>query len=225
MGTMLTPRLPDEPCLIISDGSLGSLVLSALVSESDRIRNDGSKSLVYPAMWSVGRDHEDVLPSVDRATQDHAESYGLEIVSDRAGYPSGDEPGAMSTIEGAGLHETRLLLDACSIALARGIRRVVWGAQIHDGAGSFSRLDLIARALDRATLSGRLATLDAPGDGGVEVVVETPIADMSDEQLVELALDLSVAHATCWWGSVSHPIADELARRFEPLLKREALGA
>lgn len=222
---MLTPRLPTEPCLIIGDGSLGSLVLCALAGEASRLRPSDQRSLLYPAMWTRGRDHEDVLPAVDRATQAHASLYNLDLVTDRAGYPSGDDGVGMDTETGAGTHETRLLLDACSIAMGRGIRKVVWGVQIDgdEGMGT-ERIDRIALVLDRAILVGRLATLDAPGSGAVEVVVETPLADLTDQQVVDLALDLSVAHDTCWWRGVSHPLADEQARRFEDLLVGASAG-
>lgn len=222
---MITPRLPSEPCLVIADGSLSSLVLCALSGEMARLRRSDEKSLLYPAFWTRGRDQEDVLPAVDRATQTHASLYGLELVTDRAGYPSGDDEMGMDTDSGAGTHETRLLLDACSIAMSRGIRKVVWGVQI-DGEdhGGTERIERIARALDRAILVGRLATLDAPSSGAVEVVVETPLADLTDQQVVDLALDLSVAHDSCWWRGVSHPLADEQSRRFEDLLSGVRVG-
>lgn len=213
-----------EPCLIIGDGSLGSLVLCAMAGEVSRLRSSDQRSMLYPASWARGRDHEDILPSVDRAMQTHATLYNLDLVTDRAGYPSADDDAGMETETGVGTHETRLLLDACSIAMSRGIRRVVWGVQIDEEGEGTSRLDRIARVLDRAILVGRLATLDAPSSGAVEVVVETPLADLTDRQVVDLALDLSVAHDTCWWRGVSHPLADTQARRFEDLLVGAGAG-
>lgn len=201
---MLTPRLPERACLLVSDGNLGSLVLAALLAES-RDKDSDQPSLIYPAWWTHDDDAEAVFPAVDRALERYAELYGFDLVTDRAGYPDLTSPGTTDPALWAGFHQTRLLLDACELAATRGIRTVVWAAQTE--SSSDRRTDEITTVIDRALLVARLATLDAQRSGDVEVNIETPIVDLDDSQILDLASDLSVPLDAGWWRDSPHEIA------------------
>jgi len=209
---MLTPRLPDDRCLLISDGSLGALVLTALLSEARR--EEGEPSLIYPGWWGETEDLDALIPLVDRSLEQAAAFGGFELVRDRAGYPDLEEIGAARGAVVSGMHRTRLLLDACAVAIEHGIRTVVWSVQIRDD--DEDRLTRVGDAIDRALLAARLATLDAEERGGIEVRMLTPIVDLADDQVLDLATDLSVPVESGWWRGPDHPIAERERGRWSP---------
>ena len=208
---MLTPRLPDDRCLLISDGSPGSFVLCSLLAEA-RSADGGEPTLIYPGWWGATEDLDALLPGVDRSLERAARFAGFDLITDRAGYPDLDELRAARDGVASGMHRTRMLLDACAIALERGIRSVVWGVQIPEDTPD--RLGRIGDAIDRALLAARLATLDAEERGGVEVQILTPIVDLADDQIMDLAIDLSVPLDAGWWNEADHPIADHERERW-----------
>ncbi len=93
------------------------------------------------------------------------------------------------------------LLAAAHIAATVGRRRLVWGVQ-YPYLGSEPDLDSIATTVDRTLLISRLASLDLWDDPEAkvpEVLIETPLVDLSDEQVADLASDMSVPWQTVWW--------------------------
>jgi hypothetical protein len=99
--------------------------------------------------------------------------------------------------------ESRLLLDSCALAKAEGCERVVWPVWC---AGE---VDGIALALDRARLVSTLASLDARRGG---IAIETPVLDLLESQLAELAIDVGVPGQAGW-------IVDENEARWLSLLR------
>ncbi|MBX3407227.1 MAG: 7-cyano-7-deazaguanine synthase [Phycisphaeraceae bacterium] len=102
------------------------------------------------------------------------------------------------------------LLRAAEIGAARGLSRIVW--PVHLGGGTSSAA--MTTAADRAAQVSQLALLDLPRAGGPRTLeIETPLLDLSDAQVLELALDLDVplprlrdavsgleaAGGSCWW--------------------------
>lgn len=85
--------------------------------------------------------------------------------------------------------ETRMLLDACSLARANRCARVVW--PIFCAA----EVDPIALALDRARLVSTLAALDARPRG---LPIDTPVLDLTESQLADLAIDVGVPSQAGW---------------------------
>jgi hypothetical protein len=67
--------------------------------------------------------------------------------------------------------------------------------------------DTLADVCDRALLAGQLVGLDvarlgSAGDGAPMAKglrIETPYADLTDAQLMDLALDMDVPLHACWW--------------------------
>jgi hypothetical protein len=145
----------------------------------------------------------------DRAVRRQAEAYGAVYVGMGAG--AGVTPSDGGT---PGAARTATLIEAGTLALANGCRRVIWPVQ--DGGETpddLASVESIGRELDRALLAGRLVSLEAPEAGLPEVRFETPFVDLSDRQLAELADDLAVPVETCrWWGAGVGPAAAERAR-------------
>lgn len=206
MGIMQIPRFPDDPCLLISDAGLGSLVLAAMASE----QSCKDLTRIYPAWWTSQTDMDIRIPAIDRAIQMQGDLLSLQVIADHAGYPEDATPrSAQSSI---GTHQTRMLLDAATLAMQLGLKRVVWPIRAIGPSRSENSEELIYHigvAIDRALLTARLATLDAQEHGGVEVTIETPIVDLTNHELSDLAADLNVPINACWWTDTSLPDAAE----------------
>lgn len=201
---MQIPRFPNEPCLLITDAGLGSLVLSAMAAEQPN--KDATR--LYPAWWTSQDDMDIRIPAIDRAIEMQADLLSLQLIRDRAGYP--EEAGPRSNPASLGTHQTRMLLDAATVAIELGLKRVIWpirAAEPSDDSNEVANLDTIATAIDRALLAARLATLDAQEHGGVEVIIETPIVDLTNHELSDLAADLNVPINACWWSDTTLPDA------------------
>jgi len=182
--------------LVISDGSVAGLVASAIASE-EMVRRENLGVQETPIVLLVPG------PGVERglaaqAVARQCEAYGL-VNAERLG---AEDRGAVGGSDiGEGLRRSGVLLRAGAVALANGCRRVIWPVQ--DGEetpGEPARVGQVARELDRALLAGRLVSLEAEDAGLPEVTFETPFVDLSDEQLADLAVDLSVPLEMCWWA-------------------------
>jgi hypothetical protein len=124
----------------------------------------------------------------------------IERQADLAGARVLDEPIEQASDDFA---ETRLLLDACSLARANRCTRVVW--PIFCAA----QVDPIAIALDRARLVSTLAALDARPKG---LPIDTPVLDLTEGQLADLAIDVGVPSQPGW-------LADEHESHWLTLLR------
>lgn len=122
--------------------------------------------------------------------------------------------------DGSGAGQSRALLAAAQTAAELGIRRVLWAVQ-YPLIGAEPDLDRIAATVDRCLLVSRLVSLDLwdhPSPSVPEVRVETPLVDLSDGQLADLALDLGAPIMSAWWmAGVGEPSQRE-QHRWLPLL-------
>lgn len=110
---------------------------------------------------------------------------------------------------------TAMLLTAVRAAGRLGLDRVLWPVLGQDAVG--------ADAPERARLVSQLAAFDAPDGRSIRVL--TPLADLTDAQVLELALDLDApldAGACVWtererWGAAWRDVAPQhpLAKSFE----------
>lgn len=207
---MQIPRYPTERCLLITDSGLGSLILTAMASEQSSIQSSStdpnSKSTLYPAWWTSCTDMDIRIPVIDRAVEMQADLLSLPLLRDNAGYPESDAGTQAQSVTSMGAHQNRMLLDAATLAITMGIKRVVWPIHSNSpqsGQDQIDHLEQIGQAIDRALLTARLATLDAPDYGGVEVMIETPLVDLSDSQLSDLAVDLNIPIHTCWFSGTN----------------------
>lgn len=207
---MQIPRYPDDPCLIITDAGLPALILTAMLSEQQPSK-DQQRSTLYPAWWTSQTDMDIRIPAIDKAVDMQADLLSLTVVRDLAGYPEEATDQSQTTL---GIHQTRMLLDAATLAIKLGFKRVLWPIQIPETADDPQRLNEISTAIDRAILTARLATLDAQSQGGVEVTIETPLVDLTDQQLAEIAADLNVPISSCWWTDTTLPDAQDQFTRW-----------
>jgi len=105
--------------------------------------------------------------------------------------PGGSES-ATSDRQTAPHQKTWTLLQAVSAAASRGCARVVWPIR------SGEDLDKGAEAADRALLLARLVAIDT-GPGESPVRIETPLLDLTLDQLLDLAKELDAPIDASWW--------------------------
>lgn len=213
---MIVPRFPQDRCVILTDAGIESLLACAMASEQQQIAA-ADPSILLPACWSWdGHDEIDLLISaIDPAIIQQAGLFGLDIFPDQALYPPDDI--ALHTVAERGLLQSRMLLEAAHLALRSGIRRVVWPVRaMHPGRTETmtQMVDEIATLIDRALLASRLVSLDASPDTAVEVVIETPFVDLSNEQIAEMALDIAAPIDACWWHNARSLERAQAEQRF-----------
>lgn len=175
-------------CIVLCDGSLPGLV--ALAIEAERADSAPLVLAGDPVGVIAPADIEAATGSV-RA---QAAVFGAPVVE-----------GAFLAGGVSGADQSRCLLSAAHVAAAAERRRLVWGVQF-PFVGSEPDLDLVAATVDRCLLVSRLASLDLWGTesaGVPEVRIETPLVDLSDEQLADLATDMRVPWQTVWWVKAS----------------------
>lgn len=187
--------------LVISHGDLPGLV-AAMIASEETVRRE-SLGRGRPVVWSgssLGR----------TAAERQAKSLGLGVATRRGAPETGGHTGEAAT---------RLLIDAATAALRLACPIVVWPIVPAGPASSEPAIvELIADAVNRATLASRLVSLDAPAAGIPEVRIETPFVDLTDEQLADLACDVGVRFEDCWWWSNDSSAASTERARWAPLL-------
>lgn len=207
---MTTPPEDIERTLVICDGGLTALVAAASVSEDLTRRQQQPHTAAF--IWVPGPNG-----TAEAAATKHADLYGLTVIaSDASG------PDAVAEIQVSGITASAMLLRAGEQAAAHGCRRVIWPIQASPGV---DRPDIndVARVLDRALLASRLVSLDAKtGELGDEplpdIRIETPYADLTDAQIIDLARDLAVPIEACWWWGAKGPAATFLRSRWSALV-------
>ncbi len=195
--------------IVISDGSIAGLIALAIATE-ETVRRENLRQLPSPLVWAAWPD--DTPPALrESAVAGHAEMLGAVRLDESAPLKRASESD--------GAWANRILLRAGTLALANGCRRVIWPIQ-HPGQipDQPASVDLIADALNRATLLSRLVSLDAAGAGLPEVIYETPFVDLSDVQLADLLTDLSLSPQSCWWWGGTDPLAARQRTRWDQAL-------
>lgn len=198
---MLVPTLPASRFLILDDADMPSAVAVALAAE--RSGDDRTEAVVVPAWWRGGAD--EAMPLVHKAVERHASVYGVRrLHAELVVEPSG-EPGSATVL-------SQLLLAAVPLALAEGCDAVLFPVRPEEtDAGEDLAVDGIAREVDRAELVARLAALDS----GLPCSIITPMVDLSDRQVIDLARDMGMPTEMCWWsGADGDHAAASLAQRW-----------
>ncbi len=187
--------------IVICDGDLAGLVACALAARDDADEQGAIAWFVPPG--------DETDEARRRAVLAGASALGLEVLE--APTPRGASPGEV---------QTQMLLTCAHEAIRRRCNRIIWGVQIGGSTGDdWPDLDDLAARIDRALLCARLASLDAPriGPGGVQI--DTPIIDLTDRQLAELALDLGVPVECCWWMRDQSEAAQTVRNRWKGMLE------
>lgn len=178
---------PAASSLVIVDGGLASLIACAAAREGSIVAAGGGTPRIQNIAFLSPRFGPDAgLNSQprDAAAARHAEMFGLRLT--RADAAKAGDPGE---------HDSLVLLRAAHEARRNGCEAVIWPVQC--AAGNEIDLEAAARASDRALLVARLADLDA--DGGPAPRIETPYADLTDQQIADLVLDMDLPAEACWW--------------------------
>lgn len=183
-----------DSVLIISDGGLPALVSCMLAINPEAVAiwvpPEGSPGLDHPAA-RIGSQHR-------AAVERQADLLGLRGVDLGAplNWPLESDSDGESDVHI--LPTSALLLLAVTEARRLGCSDVVW--PVVCGAD----LDELATAAERARLVSRLSMLPAQqgktrsGAPGL-IRIRTPLADLTPQQVAELALDLDAPIQTCWW--------------------------
>lgn len=168
-------RVSGETVLVIHDGSPEALVASLICPDPGSV-----------VAW--------VPPHLPSAKGSRMQTVKRQV--DLLGLDSLITPGGSDNASGdrnAGpFLTTWTLLQAVSTAASRGCARVVWPIRCGED------LDRGAEAADRALLLARLVAIDT-GAGEAPVRIETPLLDLTLDQLLELARELDAPIDASWW--------------------------
>ena len=166
--------------MLLLDGSLNALLAAAMWHEGRML--EGTPGPNSGLAWVLGS------PAMQQAAGEMARGFGLEVVARSDGGSGRSQEAASSIVVLAG-----------AVGAARlGCSRMVW--PVHAGSPDGPEqldLDLVAESIDRATLVGRLASLDARR----EIEVQVPFVDFNDRQIADLVLDMGLDPSMCWWAS------------------------
>lgn len=136
----------------------------------------------------------------------------------------------------SGLDRSSRLLAAARAAVGLGAAKLVvpWQAVDADTAKADDpdrqpTVQTLTRELDRQLLVTRLVTLDAAEHGIASFEVDAPLADLTDVQVADLAMDLDAPIWRAWWweASTSRRVRDaDVAERAKACRQRwaSALG-
>lgn len=175
--------------IVLCDGDLPSLV--ALSLAQDALGGLGSCGVLSGPVASSNAE------GISARIRSLAEAQAAECL---------DFPAVAPSSLGTGHRRTRYLAEAAHQAISNGFTTLVcpWQAETFDpeksrDANEFPSVESLARELDRALLVSRLITLDAAEHGVGVFEVQTPLMDLSDAQVAEMALDLDVPIWRAWW--------------------------
>lgn len=177
--------------LVIADGDVPSMVCAALQSRT------GEVGLWAPPLGAViGAAGEGSIGEVQRAAVPaQARALGLRLVEAEgpAPWPGGRIP--------AGVVLALAVQDAQRLAA----RRVVWPIVCGEDLQMLSEVDAVARSAH--------ASIEFDLQAGVSgkrslVEIELPLADLTRNQVADLAVDLGVKAELSWWHGGSGPAAE-----------------
>lgn len=185
-----------EPILTIVDGGLESLVASILINPPARA-----------AAWFVGGAPEEIACR-RAAARLQAELIGLEDFIEPSVEPWLGLPG--------GFGEAAMLLAALATAAESKRARVLWPKHVSGD------LDAMLDASDRALLVQRIGLIELGDSEQLDVHIDSPLLDLTDRQIAELAVDLEAPLWSCWWAlpaAADIPEAQTERRRWAELLR------
>ncbi len=209
-----------QSLLVITDGGVASLVACLLNDDPERIcawvPPPGSPSIDSPGI-SISQEHRE-------SAREQAELLGLRTLVVSGSVTLGaDRPAGPGSAES--LPPPAVLMLAMQDAARLGCDIVLWpvvcGADLDDLVGVAETARLVTRLMD---LPGRAGAATAPRLAGT-LRMETPLADLSVEQVAALALDLDAPTHLCWWnrlGAGAPAPAAEARANWESALKAAA---
>ncbi|MCC6951407.1 MAG: hypothetical protein IT433_08165 [Phycisphaerales bacterium] len=198
------PSSPARPStMVLCDADIPGIVAACATREGEPAAPEAPWPLLMP------------FPASDplAASREHACLRVAELLSFRITPPPAPIPART-----VGESECHDLMAAAFIAAALGCDSLIWPA--HAGRGDSVDIDRLAQIQDRAALIARIVSLESRGLTGTQFTILTPVADLTDHQLAELAADLAAPVDAAWWAARAgnSPEADATASRWEPLL-------
>lgn len=186
-GVLRSAEGPPE-VVVLCDGGLESLV--ALASAVEHATAGPSRVLATPAVIAASATSPTTLGGRVTAAGVECVRQQARVLGARCEILPGLEP-SRDAAESASLS----LVRAVEAAAQHGAAKVVWPIVVGPtDAGA------LARVLNLSLMAGRLVSVDR----GVEIVADTPLADLEDWQIADIAVDLSVpAERVWWWGDAS----------------------
>lgn len=184
-------------CVVVFDGSIAAVVAAWLegvckgvgVGAADVGGGKSGGGAGKPALWiPAGADG-----LVGRAAERLVETAQLgEIIV-----------GGVAGANG-GLAASAMLMAAGADAMVRGsggAERVIWPVQCAGAFGDEQRVTQQAAATSRALLAARLLSVDAKENGGAGggILIDTPVLDLTDNELLELAADIDAPVGLARW--------------------------
>lgn len=204
------PTLTSRPTtMVLCDADIPGIVAAAATREGEHSAPDTPWPLLMPFPMS-----DPLAPAREPASLRIAELLSFRITPPPA-------PIAARTVGESECHD---LMAAAFIAAALGCDSLVWPA--HAGKGDAVDIDRLAQIQDRAALIARVVSLESRGISGTPLTILTPVADLTDPQLAELAADLAAPVEAAWWAdrAGAPPRAAAALARWEPLLTDAGLS-
>jgi hypothetical protein len=176
--------MPSPGALLVDRGDLPSLVAVALDAEPQQL-------VLYHPLESA--------PPADRrraAAEEHGAAFDIRQVVVEPLPPlnagGGDAGAAQAAGPPEGLDQAWLLLRAAAAARRLARHRIIWPHQVGPDA------EAVGLAVERASLVSALVEISGGQPAGTELVIDLPLADLTDAQLVDLAEDAGAPMHAFW---------------------------
>lgn len=194
---------------ILSDGGLPALVCMAIARDKAVAASVGSDRISYPT----------VLAFPPELWSDRIRMESITAQCETLQLALGTRQALSATTAGASDAEIEAgALMAAAFAAARsGASQLIWPATA--GIGSTVDVQRACAIQDLAVLVSRIVSMDHADHGHPEFIIETPLADCSDDRVADLAVDLAVPVKTCWWNRPEAPLSAGESDRWERALR------
>jgi hypothetical protein len=181
--------MPGSGALLVDRGDLPSLVAVTLEARPQHLVLYHAQESDPPAARRAAKTRRARTPADRRraAAEEHGAAFDVRQVL--------IEPlPALDPAEGAGgLEQAWLLLRAAAAARRLAHTRIIWPHQVGPDAGE------VGLAVERASLVSALVEIaGAPTTGGTELVIDLPLVELTDAQLVDLAEDAGAPMHAFW---------------------------
>ena len=165
--------MSSDGVLLIDDGDLPSLVGLALERDPQKV-----------VLWHP-HGSDDAAPRRLAAAQEHAKAFSVQrvVVAQVAGVVTGESSLA------AALDQSVRLLSAAAAAIRLNCPRMVWPVQIGSNSSK------ICQTVQRANLVVALAEI---GGQKNSLMIDVPLIDLGETQIVDLAVDQGVLGLAFW---------------------------
>jgi hypothetical protein len=183
---------PDSSILLIDRGDLPSLVAAVIQPDPTRL-----------LLWHL-RETDDAAARRRAVVEEHAAFLGAAdlVVCE----PWTGDVGRASDAEG--LWQALALIQAAIIARHRGCEKIIWPVQV--GPDAVRVGELVDRAAGVAELAeaGRGSRIGDADGAARGLVIDLPLVDLDDEQIVDLADDAGAPPTAFWPCETGGPASD-----------------